>query len=368
MDKSKRVLMIGDSLTQSGGIATLQNLILKYSSSDIKFQHITTHDEGSIIYRATVFIKAIGLLVWTLLRGKTDIVHIHISDGGSILRKLIIVLITLMFGKPILMHSHGSVFHINYSKLPKWAQQIVGSIFSKSDGWIALTSFWRDFYITNLGLEEDRVFIVFNPTELPMELPPRINSPQVKIVFLGRVGKRKGTFDLIEAFGKLPDSLKNSSKLFIAGNGELEQARESVEKLNLTEQVILLGLIGAEQRDALLATADVFVLPTYNEGLPLALMEAMGWGLPVITTPVSGIPDIVKAGKNGLLVNPGNSQELSEAMQLLIENEDLRLLLGKSARETVASLDVKSFCCRLSEIYDQVLENNNSLMSLAKQK
>lgn len=368
MDKSKRVLMLGDSLTQSGGIATLQNLILKYASSDIEFQHIATHDEGSVIYRVIVFIKAIGLLFWRLLRGKIDIVYIHISDGGSILRKLIIVLISLLFRKPILVHSHGSVFHINYSKLPKWVQQIIGSVFRKCDGWIALTSFWRDFYVTNLGLEENRVFVLFNPTELPMQLPPRISSPEVKIVFLGRVGKRKGTFDLIEAFAKLPNHLKNYSKLFIAGNGELELGREIVEKLNLTEQITLVGLINAEQRDSLLATADIFVLPTYNEGLPLALMEAMGWGLPVITTPVSGIPDIVKSGKNGLLVNPGDSQQLSEAMQLLIENEDLRLLLGKSARQTVASLDVKSFWCRLYEIYHHMLEQRTSFISLAKEK
>ncbi len=353
-----KIVMLGDSLTQSGGIATLENLILKYASADVEIQHIASHDQGSIIYRGFVFVKALGLLVWRLLHKETDLVHIHISDGGSILRKSIIAAIALLFQKPVLMHAHGSVFHINYSKLPKWAQQSIARIFSQCQGWIALTSFWKDFYIANLGLDKKRVFILLNPTELPKELPNRINSSKIKLVFLGRVGQRKGTFDLINAFANLPDNLKSNSELIIAGDGEIHQGRQLVEQLHLTEQIKFLGLINAQQRDLLLTAADIYVLPTYNEGLPLALLEAMSWGLPVITTPVSGIPDVVVSSKNGLLITPGNIQQLSEAIQLLMENEDLRLSLGLAARETVASLDVKFYWGHLAEIYDSVLAAN----------
>lgn len=343
--------MLGDSLTQSGGIATLENLILKYAPNDVEIEHIASHDQGSILYRGLVFTKALCLLIWRLLSKKTDIVHIHISDGGSILRKSIIAVIVLIFRKPILMHAHGSVFHINYSKIPKWVQQIISKIFCQSKGWIALTSFWKDFYISNLGLDPKRVFILLNPTELPSTLPSRPNSVKLKLVFLGRIGQRKGTFDLINAFAKLPDNLKNQSELIIAGDGDIKQGRQLVDSLSLTKQITFLGLINAQQRDSLLATADIYILPTYNEGLPLALLEAMAWGLPPITTPVSGIPDVVISNQNGLLINPGNIQQLSEAMQLLIENRDLRLSLGYAARETVASLDIKSYWQHLHKIY-----------------
>ncbi len=356
--KQLKIVMIGASLNQNGGIATLEKLILKHATPDIEIQHFTSHDEGSIAHRAIVFGQALGALLWKLLSRKADLVHIHMSDGGSVVRKAILALTTFLFHKPVLMHANGAEFHVTYSKLPPWAQQWLSVIFRRCHGFIAVTNLWKDYYDANLGLNAKQVFVLPNPTELPAQAPNRTNSSQVKLVFFGRIGQRKGAFDLIKAFANLSAELKKRSELILAGDGELEQGRKLVESLNLTEHVTFLGWIDTQQRDTLLAKADVFVLPSYNEGLPLALMEAMGWGLPVITTPVSGIPEIVTSNKNGLLVPPGNIQQLSEAMQLLIENETLRLSLGRAARETVAPLDVKPFLCRLTDIYRSTLESN----------
>ena len=352
------VLMLGDSLTQSGGIATLQKLIIKYAPPDLKIDQIATRDEGSGFKKGIVFLRAIYLLIWRLLSQQTDVIHIHIADGGSILRKAILATIAFSFRKPVLMHAHGAVFHLNYENSPKFIQQLMRRVFSQCKGWIALTSFWQDFYISSLGLDAKQVFILLNPTELPPTIPHRINSTTVKLVFVGRIGQRKGTFDLIEAFAKLPEHLRTSVELFIAGDGEIEKATQLTQDLHLTEQITFLGLINASARDLLLETADVYILPTYNEGLPLALLEAMSWGLPVITTPVSGIPDVVKDRQNGLIVEAGDIQQLADAIQLSIENEDLRITLGRAARETVGKLDMKSFSSRLAEIYRTVSEYN----------
>ena len=95
----------------------------------------------------------------------------------------------------------------------------------------------------------------------------------------------------------------------------------------------------------------------------MALLEAMGWGLPVIVTPGGGIPELITSTENGLLINPGDVQKLSEAMQKLIKSESLRLSLGNAARETVTPFDIKTYCSQLYEIYDSVLEpkSKNSL-------
>jgi glycosyltransferase involved in cell wall biosynthesis len=358
MDKVINVVMLGDSISQSGGIATLQKLIIKYAPPHLNIDLIATRDKGSMVNRGFIFIRAIWLLIWRLLTKKIDLVHIHISDGGSILRKAIISTIAFSFHKPVLMHAHGSVFHLNYANSPKLVQQLMQKIFSQCKGWIALTSFWQDFYVSSLGLDPQKVCILLNPTELPLSIPNRINSTIIKIVFVGQICQRKGIFDLIQAFANLPEYLRKSSELLVAGDGEIEKAKELTESLNLTAQITFLGLIDAQERDLLLEKADIYVLPTYNEGLPLALLEAMSWGLPVITTPVSGIPDVVTDTKNGLLVNPGNIQQLTDAMKLSIENEDLRLSLGKAARETVAALDMTSFSSRLAEIYQVISEYN----------
>lgn len=352
----KKIVMLGASLAQNGGIATVEKLMLKYADSEIEIQHVTSHDEGSAIYRVKVFCQALSMLLWKLLSWKIDIIHIHLSDGGSVLRKAILVLIALIFRKPVLMHAHGAEFDVKYSKFPKLAQQVMNGIFRRCQGFIVLSKTWKEYYVKNLGLNEKQVFILPNPTELPSQIPLRRNVNKVKFGFFGRVGDRKGTFDLIKAFANLPKSLKENSELIIAGDGDIKQGKNLVESLNLAEQVTFLGWIDAQTRDELLATIDVFVLPSYNEGLPMALLEAMGWGLPAIVTPVGGIPELIIANKNGLLVTPGDIQQLSEAMKLLIEKESFRLEIGNEARKAVACFDVKIYCDRLNEIYAQILQ------------
>jgi glycosyltransferase involved in cell wall biosynthesis len=97
----------------------------------------------------------------------------------------------------------------------------------------------------------------------------------------------------------------------------------------------------------------VFILPSYNEGLPMALLEAMSWGLPVITTPVGGIPELVISGTNGLLVNPGDIAGLSAALQSLVASEQLRLQLGNAARATVMPFEIGKYFSQLASVYMQ---------------
>ncbi|MBA3921990.1 MAG: glycosyltransferase family 4 protein [Nostocaceae cyanobacterium] len=353
--KKLKIIMIGCSLELHGGIATLQKLIIKYVPPDIEIQHITSHDDGTIAYKLMIFALSWIKFVWRLLHAETDIVHIHVSDGPSIFRKAILSLTAFAFRKPVLMHTNGPEFHLTYEKLPQWTQQALNKVFRKCSGFIVLTNVWRNYYVPTLGLNEKQVFVLLNPAELPEQVPNRINSSKVKLVFCGRIGRRKGAFDLINAFAQLPDELRKHAELILAGDGEVEQAIQLVESLNITDQVTFLGWIDAQQRDALLEKADVFILPSYNEGLPLALIEAMAWGLPAIATPVSGIPEIVTSGVNGLLVNPGDIQQLAEAMQSLIEDENLRQNLGKVARQTVIPLDIRPFSDRLNNIYHSIL-------------
>lgn len=347
--------MVGSSLEQNGGIASVEKLILKHAPNDIEIQHITSFNDGLMIYKFLVFTKALAKLIWELLSQKVDIVYLHISERGSLLRKSILALIAFIFHKPVVMHAHGAEFHLNYSQLPKWVQQLVRHIFRRCYGLIVLSNSWKDFYVQNLGLNPQQVFVLPNPTELPVRIPQRQNVNQVTLLFCGRVGQRKGTFDLIEAFANLPVEQKNCAKLIIAGDGDIQQGRKLVESLNLTEHITFAGWVNSEQRDKLLAKADVFILPSYNEGLPMAILEAMSWGLPVITTPVGGIPELVVAYENGLLVKPGDIQQLSAAILSLITNEELRLTMGRTARERVLPYDVKNYLNSLLNVYNFVL-------------
>jgi len=122
----------------------------------------------------------------------------------------------------------------------------------------------------------------------------------------------------------------------------------------LGDRVRVLPWIDAHERDRLLAESDVFVLPSYAEGVPMSLLEAMAAGLPCITTPVGGIPDVFTHGAEGLLVTPGDASQLRAAMSTFITDESTRLAAGKRANESARAHDVHAYARQLADIYQRI--------------
>lgn len=353
-----KITMLGESLERQGGIVSVQKLILEEATeatSDIKFTHITTLPNGSAPQKVLVFVQAIGELFWNLLNKKADLIHVHVSERGSAFRHSITSVICWLFKKPLIIHAHSADFHLFYSELPQLLKQWLSWSFRKCTRFIVLSDSWKKFYIENLGLKPEQVIVLPNAVRIPAQIPQHVDSNQVFFLFLGRIGQRKGAFDLINAFASLPAQEKSKAKLTMAGDGDVEKARSLIQTLNLVDHITILDWVDKEKRDELLAKADVFVLPSYNEGLPMALLEAMSWGLAVITTKVGGIPEVVTQNQNGLLLNPGDIQQLSEAMQSLIADNNLRISLGNNARISVKHLDINNYLTSLKYIYASVV-------------
>ncbi len=348
------ILMLGESLERQGGIVSVEKLILQQAPAEIVISHIPTLPKGSTLNKLLVFCQALVKLCWQLSRKEAEIIHIHVSDRGSAFRQAITTLISWLLQKPVILHTHSADFHVFYSRLPRVIQSGLSWSFSKSTRFIVLSDSWKQYYINYLGLKREQVLVLPNPVKFPEKVPPRINSKKVSFLFLGRIGERKGAFDLIEAFAAMPLEQQQNAKLIMAGDGEGTRARNMIEKLQLSQCIQILDWVNEQQRDELLEKADVFVLPSYNEGLPMALLEAMSWQLPVITTSVGGIPELVISEQNGLLVEPGQILGLSKAMQYLIENPDLRQSLGEKARQTVEPFNVKEYLICLGNIYNSL--------------
>ena len=152
---------------------------------------------------------------------------------------------------------------------------------------------WRDFYVDECELSPSQVVVLPNPVKVPSEVPERGGRDQVQFVHLGRLGTRKGAYDLVNAFGGLPEALRNRARLVLAGDGDVEGVRKLAAPFG--DRVEVRAWIDTHERDLLLRQSDVFVLPSRAEGLPMALLEAMACGLPSITSPVGGIPDVFHA-------------------------------------------------------------------------
>jgi glycosyltransferase involved in cell wall biosynthesis len=359
--KTFKIVLLGPSLLQKGGISNYEKLFLDYAPYEVQISHIITHEEGTTAIKIIIFLKAIYKFLWMLISKEIDIVQLEISQRGSVFRQAIMLFLAWLFRKPIILHAHGSQFHIFYSELAEWIQKLLSWIFCKCQRLIVLSESWKSFYIENLGLKPEQVLVFYNPVKIPAEIPHRSSSvsKKVNLLFLGRIGQRKGAFDLIKAFSLLHTEYQTKSTLILAGDGDIEQAHNLVATLNLENYIKLPGWIGEDERDILLTEADVFILPSYNEGLPLAMLEAMAWELPVIVTPVGGIPEIVTQSENGLIVNPGNVEQLSDAIKSLIENEALRFSLGSKARTSVFALDIKHHWVAFLDLYRSILSSED---------
>ncbi|MGB5635825.1 MAG: glycosyltransferase family 4 protein [Waterburya sp.] len=361
MSKSNllKVVMLGPGLNVKGGISRNEKLFLDYAPPEVQISHISTKEDGTVFLKIRVFLQALAKLFWVLLIEEIDLVHIRGSHRGSAFRQAILTWLVKMFRKPIVLQTHASEFHIFYANLAPWLQKFLAWSFDQCDRFVVLSKSWKKFHTANLGLKPEQVTVMYNPVQVPSEVPIRNTSVPIKLIFLGYIGQRKGAFDLITAFASLPEEVKTDSLLIMAGDGEVEAAKDLVASLNLTDKIIFPGWIDTEKRDLLLAQADIFVLPSYNEGLPLSMLEAMAWELPAIVTPVGGIAEIVTDGENGLLVEPGNIEQLKDAIESLIVNEDLRLALGAKGRKSMMPLDIKNYWISFLNVYYSALKQRN---------
>ena len=356
-EKVTNVLMFGPCLSERGGMGSVQRLIVDNAAKELNINHITTWNGKS--KTSILFFSALITLLDRLLKNQVDIVHLHVSERGSVLRKSILALISFVFLKPVIMHTHGCEFHIFYDNLPAMAQRLLHKVWQGCSRVIVLSKSWQNTYINKLHLQPHQVLVKYNPVSVPKNVTTqKNNSDKITFLLLGKINQRKGIFDLFEAIAQLPANYQKQIELIIAGSGEIDKAIALAQDLKIDSLVSFPGWVNTQQRDCLLKKADVFLLPSYNEGLPMALLEAMSWKLPAITTPVGGIPEIVIHKENGLLVEPGNIEELLESIQTLIDDESLRLSLGNAAYEKALLLDIENYSHEILNIYHSVMSEN----------
>ncbi|MEL6438384.1 MAG: glycosyltransferase family 4 protein [Cyanobacteria bacterium J06621_8] len=347
------VLMFGPCLSEQGGMGAVQNHIVNNTWTQLNIKHITIWNGKTS--SLTLFSRALAIFLFQLLKNQVDLVHLHVSERGSVLRNSILALIAFTFSKPVIMHTHGSEFHIFYDNLPWIVQKLINKIWQSCSYIIALSKSWRNTYIEKCALDSEQVLVKYNPVAVPKDQVSRIKSDKITFVFLGKITQRKGIFDLLIAIARLPSDLQRKAEFIIAGSGETEKAIAMAKELQIDSLVSFPGWITSKERDRLLERADVFLLPSYNEGLPMALLEAMSWQLPVITTSVGGIPEIIVDNVTGLLMEPGDIEHLTSSIQNLVNCESLRLKLGNAAYQKALPLDVDNYVRELSDLYSSIL-------------
>jgi glycosyltransferase involved in cell wall biosynthesis len=343
------VLQLGPSLAVRGGISAVERLIVDELAGRIALRHVPTMEDGPPLREAVTFMRALVALQRAVHSSAPVVVHIHFASRGSTVRKLILAWVTLHAGRPLILHAHGGGFETFYRRLPPPLRGLVNDVFQRADRFVVLSQRWKSFYIDECQLSPSQVVVLPNPTRLPPEVPDRRARAEVQFLDLGKICETKGAFDLIRAFASLGESERQRARLVLAGNGDVQAARKLAAEHGA--RVIVLPWLDTRRRDQLLAASDVFVLPSHLEGMPMAMLEAMASGLPLIVTPVGGIPEVVTDGVEGQLVAPGDVPQLALALSAMINDPARRWELGEHARERAAQFDVGAYAASLLGLY-----------------
>jgi len=208
---------------------------------------------------------------------------------------------------------------------------------------------------------EAKAKVLYNFTNIPrIEFNRDSCRREVTLFFIGNIGRRKGVFDLIDSAGRLRELGSCAFRIVLAGpcdNSAVERdLRNMIDKANLSAIVQFTGSVSGRAKELLFMNADIFVLPSYGEGIPMSLLEAMSYALPVVATSVGGIPEVVVDGESGFLIKPGDIGGLCQALRKLIESSELRYQMGRCGRARVKKYhNPKTYMLSLEAIYREVL-------------
>ncbi|ENZ34382.1 hypothetical protein HMPREF1084_01671 [Clostridium butyricum 60E.3] len=332
MNGTIKVLQVGSDINVKGGIATVINTYINYSwSKDVKLFYLVTHKEGSVFIRALCFVKALIIFPFKVIKNDVDIVHIHMSENGSFFRKYILLKFSKMMNRKVIIHMHGAVFHEFYYGSNKIIKNMINNLFSNADKIIVLGKNWGDF--VRSITPNANVFIAGNPVKV--NCVSRKVDNNFNIIFIGYLEKRKGVDVLIKSIPYLKKQDKNIN-VYICGDGPEKSNLETlVKKLGLCEMVNFEGWIDIYKKKEILKKANLLVFPSRNEGLPMAILESLGYGIPVISTNVGSIADVIKENYNGYFVEIGDYENIAKLTNVLIENEEKYKEMSKNAFDSI---------------------------------
>ena len=280
-----------------------------------------------------------------------DILHCHLQKSmffGYLLKLFFFKNIILIF------HEHGSIFQNRW-----WYRQFIKTTRGKVDLYIAISKATEKQLIENAGIEKDEIKVLLNFVDLDYfssqktkRLEERrklgLNDDYFILGFAGRHIERKGCQDLILALGELKHF--ENIKLLITGNGpEKEENIKLANKLGLERNIFFLGYIPDIRW--LYSIIDCFAIPSHWEPFGIVALEAHATGVPIISSNVEGLNEVVLDGKTGFLFEPKNQKDLAKKIELLYHNEDLRREIIENGLKSAGNYSLEKYLMTLESIY-----------------
>lgn len=332
------ILMVGMHLTKTrGGISTLTADILKSDlKNDFDITYIASQaEEYGVIGKFLLAVKAYTQFAVRCIIDRPGLVYVHMGSNASLYRESAFVLLGKLFRKRVILHFHAGDVDEYLPHQPKLGRRIIKLALASCDRIIAVSA--RSASQISEMVSPEKIAVIPNAIDISAfeKMPERSENVNgngaMRLLFVGATGKLKGELDLIKALRILKHH-DPPLKVSFLGYGA-----EDLDQTGIGHMIEHLGAVPLKERLAFYERADIFVLPTYAEAMPISVIEAMAAGLPVITTPVGGIPEILDDGREGYLCPVGDHEVLAEKIAHLAGNVEARISMGRAARKRALS-------------------------------
>lgn len=301
----------------------------------------------------TYIISLFFNLMWIVRKYDIDIIHAH----STIPTGFIGVIVAKIMKKPVFITAHG--MDINNFENNSFFKQLITFSLNNCNKAIAVSNDLAG-KMRLLGIDKDKIIVlrnavntdIFKPTELKKVRKNYAIKDNILILFVGYLDTFKGIFELIDAFYEVNKGNKNTTLMIIGEGPKKNELKKRVLKIGLEKSVIFTGKIPSIDIYEYYQSADIFVLPSHTEGLPLVIIEAMACGIPVIASSVGGISEVVEDNINGFLVPPHNTSLLAYKLSILINDPSLREKFAENTLKTIKqSFNANNKTKKLIELY-----------------
>jgi glycosyltransferase involved in cell wall biosynthesis len=346
------ILMLGPSMNYPGGMT---EVVRSYSAAGVfdlwPLRYVSTYAGREFSGKFRPWALALGTVLLRLAQRRVVLVHVHSAAYGSFWRKSALCALAFAFRVPYIVHLHdGRLAGFYRQGCNRLAKAWLRAVLRKAARVVVLSPYWGEV-VRNIE-PAARTIVIGNPVRVPAVVPP-LERPAHQVLFLGWLQQDKGVLDLVRAMPLVLRSVPDAT-FVLAGSGDADSVARLARSSGVEHALRLPGWVNGADKEELLRRADVFVLPSYYEGLPLGLLEAMACGVPAIATRVGGIPDVIEDRVNGLLVEPGEPQALARALVAMLTDEALRRRLREAARNTVQRHSAGCVIAQLQALYREL--------------
>lgn len=375
--RKPRILVVGPGAAQVGGLATFVGILL--SSEILKKKYELIHFDttrgargkgvASQFHPINVlyFLRQSTALVWVGLTRHPAILHVPITSYWAFWKDAAFILMARLMGMKVVAHLHGGLFKNYFRESSSLAKKLIAWMMRRASVVIALSEGWKKFLLTEITPDLN-VEVVPNTVDSSFEhmlssdqrMPVHLDN---WILFMGSLGSHKGVFDILKAVPLVLQQKPDAHFIFAGAedkHGAQAQINQICQQSGLSESVQFLGQVVGPAKLSLLMQSSIFLLPSYGENLPYALLEAMGAGLPVVTCPVGAIPELVEDGMNGFLIAPGDYQALADRILRLLQDRPLRNAMSNTNIRSIRRAYLPEIAARhFDQIYTRLLEEKS---------